>query len=230
MITDRCDPFRGMIAVEVVGQLSDHERVALIAHLDGCPACRDERRDLMALATVLPAADPDRLDETRMPLGLQATVLDRLRDDARHDRRRRRARYVVGSVAAAVVAAVALIVTLAWPGPQRATVALSAPPGIHASAVLKAETWGTALDLRESGQPAGQILFVSMRTESGSWWELGTYQTVGSSVHVTMACALKLAQIDGVWVRDSSGHVVLQGYLGHSAPTDHDTLSHHATT
>jgi anti-sigma factor RsiW len=60
--TDRCDPFEGMIAMEVVGQLPDPERIALIAHLDGCPSCREERHDLVSLATVLPAADPDRLE------------------------------------------------------------------------------------------------------------------------------------------------------------------------
>jgi hypothetical protein len=32
---------------------------------------------------------------------------------------------------------------------------------------------------------------------------------------------LKMAQIDGVWVRDSSGHTVLHGYVQHA--TDQDT-------
>jgi hypothetical protein len=66
-----------------------------------------------------------------------------------------------------------------------------------------------------------------MRTESGSWWQTGTYRTVGSTVRVTMACALKLAQIDGVWVRDTAGHVVLQGYLTHPGAADRDGLAPH---
>ena len=213
MITDHCDPFRGMIAMEVVGQLPDHERVALRAHLDGCPECRDERQDLLALAAVLPAADPDRLEQSRMPVRLETAVLERLRADGRRARRSRRTRYVVGSAAAAAVAAVASVVTLAWPSPARATVALRGTPGVHATAWLKAESWGTSLELHESGQAAGQVLWVSMRTESGSWWQTGTYRTDGSSVRVNMACALKLGQIDGVWVRDGTGHVVLQGYV-----------------
>ena len=214
---DRCDPFKGMIAMEVVGQLPDRERIALIAHLDGCSSCRDERHDLVPLATVLPAADPERLEESRMPLGLQSAVLDRLRADARRDRRHRRGRYLVGSAAAAAVAAVVSVFALSAPPPPpaqvSATLPLSGPPGVHATAVLRAESWGTALELRESGQAPGQVLWVWMRTEKGSWWQTGTYKTVGSLVTVTMACALKLSHIDSVWVRDYAGNAVLHGYL-----------------
>ena len=220
VIADRCEAFKGMIAMEVVGQLSDDERVPLIAHLDGCRACRDDRRDLMALSAVLPAADPDHVQESVVPARLQTAVLERLAAEARRDRRQRRSRYVLGAAAAAVVAAIALVVTLAWPSTQRVNVALSSPPGVRATAVLTAESWGTALELHETGQPAGQVLWVSMRTESGSWWQTGTYEPVGSSVRVNMACALKLAQIDGVWVHDEAGHVVLHGYVPRAG--DHD--------
>jgi len=221
VITDRCETFRGMIAMEVVGQLPDDERVALMAHLDGCAECRADRRDLLALGAVLPAADPSHVEESELPMGLEGAVLERLAAEARRDRRRRRSRYVIGSAAAAVVAAVALAVTLTLPSTQRVNVALQAPHGVHATAVLTAESWGTSLELHETGQPAGQVLFVSMRTESGSWWQTGTYEPVGSSVRVNMACALKLSQIDGVWVRDGSGTVVLQGYVPHLS--DHDS-------
>jgi hypothetical protein len=70
------------------------------------------------------------------------------------------------------------------------------------------------MELRESGQAAGQVLSVWMRTKSGSWWQTGTYETAGTSIRVSMACALKLSQIVGVWVHDMSGHTVLQGTLG----------------
>ena len=217
MTADRCDPFKGMIAMEVVGQLPDRERIALIAHLDGCSSCREERHDLVPLASVLPAADPDRLEESRVPLGLQTAVLERLHADARRDRRHRRGRYVVGSAAAAAVAAVVSVLALSSPPPPlaraSATVPLSGPPGVHATAVLRSESWGTALELSESGQAPGQVLWVWMRTETGSWWPTGTYKTVGSLVTVTMACALKMSHIDGVWVRNDAGNAVLHGYV-----------------
>jgi hypothetical protein len=69
------------------------------------------------------------------------------------------------------------------------------------------------MDLRESGQPSGEVLSVFVRTVSGSWWQTGTYTTDGSSVRVTMACALTMSKIKSVWIRASSGHTVLHGYL-----------------
>jgi hypothetical protein len=166
------------------------------------------------LTTVLDAADPDRFNENELPFTLQTAVLDRLRVEARAERRGRRSRYVVGAVAAAVVAATVLTLTLAWPsGPVTKTVALEGLPAVHATAHLTSEPWGTAMELHESGQPSGEVLSVSVRTVSGTWWQTGTYRTEGSSLRVTMACALKMSKIRSVWVRDAAGHVVMYGYL-----------------
>jgi hypothetical protein len=214
MSPDPCEHFQGLIAMEVVGQLSEPERVALNAHVEGCAACRDDRHDLMTVSMVLPMADPDSLTEDAVPFGLQTAVLDRLRAEERRERRRHRARYVVASGAAAALIALVVILSLAWPsGPSTTTVALVGVPQVHATARLTAEPWGTAMDLRESGQPSGEVLSVSVRTVSGSWWQTGTYRTVGSSVRVTMACAIKMSKIKSVWIRESSGRVVLHGYL-----------------
>jgi hypothetical protein len=215
MMSDPCEHFRGLIAMEVIGQLSVRERVALGAHVEGCSSCRDERHDLMMLSTVLGTADPDRFTEHELPFTLQSAVLERLRAEERRERRAHRSRYVVGSAAAAVLVAIAVVLTLVWPsGPMTTTVALVGPPTVHATARLTAEPWGTAMDLRETGQPSGEVLTVSVRTVSGSWWETGTYRTEGTSDRVDMACALKMSKIKSVWVREASGHTVLYGYLG----------------
>jgi hypothetical protein len=213
MISDPCEHFRGLIAMEVVGQLSVDERIALGAHTEGCSSCRDERRDLMMLPMVLGAADPDHFTDHELPFGLHTAVLDRLRAEERRERRSHRARYLVVAAAAAVLAVV-LAVSLAWPsGAVTKTLALEGLPTVHATARLTAEPWGTAMDLRESGQPAGQVLSVSVRTVSGSWWQTGTYRTVGSSVRLTMACAIPMSSIKGVWIRDHNGHTIMHGYL-----------------
>ena len=217
MTTESCEHFRGLIAMEVVGQISVAERVALTAHTDGCAACRDERHDLGMLSFVLPEADPNHFEHQKVPFGLQTAVLERLRVEDRRDRRRRRARYAIGSAAAAIVAVVALTVALiasSGPTTTTTTVELYGPPSVHATVRLTAQPWGTAMELRESGQPAGQVLSVSMRTKYGSWWQTGTYETAGTSVRVSMACALKLSQIVGVWVHDMSGHIVMHGTVG----------------
>ena len=104
-----------------------------------------------------------------------------------------------------------------WPsGPVTPTVALVGLPTVQATARLTAEPWGTAMDLRESGQPSGEVLSVYVRTVSGSWWQTGTYRTVGSSVRVGMACALKMSKIKSVWVATELGaRRSLHGYIGY---------------
>jgi len=216
VIERSCEHVWGLIALEVVGQLSVDDEIALSAHTEGCPDCRDERRALMALSAVLPAADPDRFDGHELPFGLQTAVLDRLRAEQRRERRAHRSRYVLGSVAAAVTAAVVLTLVFAGSSGLKArtsTVALRGSSAVHATARLTPEPWGTELELNETGQPAGEVLSVAVRTTAGSWWQMGTYRTSGTPVRVIMACALKISAIRGVWVRDHAGRVVLRGYV-----------------
>jgi hypothetical protein len=216
MTPDRCDFWQGLLALEVVGQLGETDRLALSAHLDGCQACRDQRHDLAGLARILPAADPDHLGGHDVPFELQSTVFNRLRTDARHDRRARATRYVLGGVAAAVVAValvVGLSVSTSTPRPGH-VVALTGSARVKASARLTSEPWGTAVHLQETGQPGGQVLTVSMRTTTGSWWAAGTYDTgTGHTVQVDLACGVPASKIASIWVRNKAGHTVLQGYV-----------------
>lgn len=210
-----CDHWHGLLALEVVGQLADEDRLALSAHLDGCEECRDERHDLAGLARILPAADPDHLGGHEVPFELQSAVFDRLHSDAESERWGHRVRYGLGAVAAASVAAVALVIGLSGsPGPGETTVALHGSQGVVASAELISKPWGTAVHIEESGQAGGQDLSVSMRTRGGSWWGAGTYRTVtGHPVQVDLACAVPRSKITEIWVRNSGGHTVLRGYL-----------------
>ncbi|MGA2522064.1 MAG: hypothetical protein ABSG81_14760 [Acidimicrobiales bacterium] len=215
MSTDPCERFRGIIAIEVVGHISGSERTALAAHTEGCTSCRDERRELLRLPDALGAADPDRFDDQELPFALRTAVLDRLAAEGRRQRRHTvRSRLLVGSAAAAAVAVIVAVTALVWPaGTTVKTVAMRGEPGVHAVVRLTAEPWGTAMELRESGQPPGQLLSVSTEAASGVWWQTGTYRTAGASVRVTMACALKLSEITRVWVRDSAGTILLRGSL-----------------
>jgi hypothetical protein len=227
MSVEVCEHFRGLIAMEVIGQISVDERVALTAHTDGCPSCREERGDLSVLSSVLSAADPDRFDEHEPPFRLQTAVLNQLRAEQRHERRTRWARVAVVSAAAAALATVTLVLSLLLSaGNGTRTVVLEGPSQVHASARLTPESWGTSVELRESGQQPNQVLSVTMHTVSGSWWQIGTYRTVGGAVHVTMPCVLKMSQIAGVAVRDRHGHVVLYGDLdGHHRRSHAGSLS-----
>jgi anti-sigma factor RsiW len=214
-----CDHVKGLIALSVVGQLSEGEILGLRAHLDGCRECREDERALRATAELLPAADLDHLEEHPMPAGLPESVLDRLRGLARAERRTRNRRRLVGSGAAAGAAAAAVIALAFFSlgggsASKTRTFALSGSPGVRASVQLTAETWGTSVRIVETGQPGAQVMWVSMHTRSGGWWQTGTYRSMGGrSVRVKLACALNLSQIESVWVRNSKGDAVLHGYV-----------------
>jgi len=212
-----CEHFRGLIALDAIGQLPEPERAGLGAHTDGCRDCRTEARELQELSEMLPMADISRVDEAEIPRDLSGSVLSRLRAEARRERRTRMLRYTVGGAAAAAIVALSLALAFgggaATPGAAR-TMALTGERGVTASVRLTPESWGTSLRIEESGQRVGEVLWVSMRTTSGTWWEAGTYRSVaGRPVQVDLACALGMSDIRSVWVRDSKGHVVLHAYL-----------------
>jgi hypothetical protein len=227
MTPELCEHFRGLIAMEIVGQISDEERVALVAHVDGCAACREERHDLSVLPAVLVAGDPDHFGEHELPFRLQSAVLQQLRAEQRHERRARRTRTIALSGVAACVVAAALAVSLVLTAGNGAKqVALEGPPNVHAFVRLTPKPWGTQVDLQESGQKVGQIVTVAMHTTSGSWWSAGTYRTVGGTVHVTMGCALTITSITGVGVRSHTGRLLLYGdVVRHKTSSVSDTTS-----
>lgn len=213
MSTHDCDHMKGLIAIEAIGRLAENERVGLIAHLDGCRECRDDERELRELAAVLPAVELEHLEPEDVPQGLYDSVVGRLTFESRRDRRSRRLRYAVGGAIAAGFVALGLGFGLTGSSSPSRTMSLTGSSGVAASVQLTSETWGTSVQVQESGQAGGEVLWVWMRTNSGGWWEAGTYRSVsGHSVKVQLACALKLSQIESIWVRDSSGHVVLHGY------------------
>ncbi len=86
--SDPCEHFQGLIAMEVIGQLSVHERVALErAHRRLRRRVATNARTSMMLSMVLGTADPDRFNEHELPFRLQTAVLDRLRAEERRERR-----------------------------------------------------------------------------------------------------------------------------------------------
>jgi predicted anti-sigma-YlaC factor YlaD len=216
MNADLCEHWRGLLALDAIGAIPSTERATLDAHLQQCASCRNEHDELSRAAQVLPMADADHFEEHQMPAHLEEAVLTRLAANARAERRRRRVWVgagVASGAAAAVIALSLAMVLSSAPAPAR-SVTLHGVRGVAASVQLTSESWGTAVRLTESGQAGGQVLWVSMRTTGGGWWETGTYTTVtGRGVTVDMACALPTSKIAGIWVRDAAGHTVLQGYV-----------------
>ena len=64
--------WRERLGAHVLGQLSDEERIATEAHLEGCPDCRAEANALSPMAAMLERADPDRLSPAPAPPPISA--------------------------------------------------------------------------------------------------------------------------------------------------------------
>ncbi len=210
-----CDTWREALAMQLFADLSPSERAGLAAHLDGCADCRDVARELADTFSMLAYVDPTNVTPTAsVPPELTERVLGDLLDGGRLHRRRRTRVTLASAVGLLAAAAVLIAVFSAGPSaPTERTLALRGPSAVVATAVLSARSWGTSVQLHERGLPGNGVYTVSMETASGDWWVAGTYRAVsGREVDATMSCAVKLSQITGLRVVDSSGNVVLASY------------------
>jgi hypothetical protein len=212
-----CEMARGQIALASIGRLPDSERLSLESHLDGCEDCRSELAGLSMLEPGLAAADPERVDQVlEIPESLRSAVLGSLGTEVARQRRSTHMRFAAAAAVVLLAVGGAIIATISVVGTQHSpahTFALSGPDGARATALLTAESWGTSVELKASGEHPGEILTVSMRADDGSWWVAGTYASAdGGSIDVTMSCAVPVAEIDAVRVTNATNKEVLGSY------------------
>ena len=216
-----CTRWHGAMAMDALGALPSDERPGLLAHLDGCPACREEARDLRSTASFLNLVEPSIDQAAAVSPALTGRVLGQLHHGAVRARRRRRVGAALGGLA--VAASVAVIVALASsPGPASPSLeheALVSHGTATASATLAARTWGTEVTLQVPGQLASGSYTVSMSTSSGTWWATGSIHLVkGEPLDTQMPCPVPLGQITGIRVTNAAGTPVL---WSESAPSSH---------
>lgn len=214
MTPPSCEVWRGDLAMAAVGRLQASERRALLAHLDSCPGCRAELTELETVSTALPLADPARA-VPRLEISPGPSPAPRPSAAPGRSRwYRPRVRLALAGMALAGGLAAA---TLLWIAPAASphpiALSLSGTRGVHATALLTAEHWGTELSLTVAGQPGGTVYHVSMESRSGTWWQAGSYRATAGTAHVELACGVAPAKVDRIWVRDSLGQLVLWGYI-----------------
>jgi Putative zinc-finger/Anti-sigma-K factor rskA len=197
MKAEGCREWRERIGALVLGQLSEDERFATEAHLDGCPACRAEVEALDPVASLLERVDPERLAPTPAPppdLGEQ--IIRRIAAERRIERRRRtRLRLGVAAAAAAVVAA-AVVVVVGMVGSDQSTpsqtVAFgSLPRDTFAEATLAARPWGSEVNIKVYGFRTGTLCQVWLRRSDGKRVPAGSFRYVyeGEGEHLSSALA-----------------------------------------
>jgi len=67
MTAEGCREWRERLGAYVLGHLTEDERAATSAHIEGCAACRAEAESLAPLAEMLPIADPAQLTTAPTP-------------------------------------------------------------------------------------------------------------------------------------------------------------------
>lgn len=208
---------RESLADRAIGRLSGDEAAALDAHLDGCPGCRAELREISSVLGPLDGVEPDRLDDVPAP---PADLGDRIVAAARAGGTppRRSARWIpvaAASVVAAVVGAGVGYGVGDHDGIPREPVAVQAlDPAVQASATAIPHTWGVEIVLDGDGFRSGATYRVFVDGDDGRRAAAGEFIGTGES---PMVCNLNSSMLrsdaTSFTVVDVSGGSVLRGDL-----------------
>lgn len=219
MTSEGCRPWREMLGAYTLGHLSTDERVALEAHVDGCPACSGELEELRPVASALPAADPAHLGaRPAPPADLGDRVSARIRD-ARKSQVRRRWKVSVAAIAAAAIVAVAtLAVSNAMRperGSEREVFAFPVlPAGVIATAFLyppEEGTPGVEVWLEVEGLEPGSSYAVWVeRVSTGERVRCGTFDAVEGQTHIVLPSVVDRADTGAVGVSTAEGQFVMR--------------------
>ena len=183
------------------------ERVALEAHLEGCPGCSEE------VASRWPASPRCCRWRTRQRLGsapepsagLAGRIAAEIAAERRSARRRRRFNFglAIGTAAAAAAAA---FVFLVLPGgssePSQRVDFASLPPGMQISAALEPRPFGTQIRMQVSGVRSGTLCRVFLRRADGARVAAGTFRyRYGGDSQAVLSSALDLSRAESIGVR-----------------------------
>ena len=179
-------PYQEQIGAFVLGELDGGELEAMRTHLNSCPDCRAEVRELRPVVATLADADPDRIEEYPQPPGdLEESTLAPILGEIHRVRRRRGRRFGWSALAAAALCVVAIgLAGFAWlVEPAAALVeplSFSVAPGMKkVEGHLIAHASGTEIRLVVSGARDGQTYRVTLVSKDGKRVDAGTFIGAG---------------------------------------------------
>ncbi|MDA8331863.1 MAG: zf-HC2 domain-containing protein [Candidatus Dormibacteraeota bacterium] len=184
-----------------LGALDPAEMVAVHQHLQECPVCRHELRDLESLRAIL---DRGLVAQGRAwPLG-------------RRTRRWASRPLLVGMAVGAAVLLVAIGSGLAlFRSSPTSTVYsfTSVDRSVHATGTVsyEQEAWGTQLVIRMVGLPTSLRCVIWVESRRGGWQEAGSWRSSRrSETQVEAASVVPRTSIRGVSLRTPSGTTLLE--------------------
>jgi hypothetical protein len=205
--------WRERLGAYVLGQLSDEERTATEAHLDGCADCRAEADALSPMAAMLERADPERLSPAPAPPADLGDRISRRIAAERGATRRRRLRFGFGIGAAAATATAAVLLAVSLTGstptqqPQPETVAFKGlPKGVSVDASLQSRAWGSDVSLHVRGFRPGTLCTVWLRRSDGTKVPAGSFRYVyaGESDEAQLSSGLDPPDVKAIGLKAGS--------------------------
>ena len=218
MTSDACRELRPALGAFALGNAEPGEALALRAHLDGCPECRTELRELVSVAAALPLADAARVagGPSQPSDALAKQVLGRVaaERDARRSRRRRRISMTVASATAVAAAIIALVLLVPGNSAGGTRVTFPTTAGVSAAATLRSRPVGTEVAFHVSGLHAGEYYWLWVTGADGDRIAAGTFQGSGpAATDMVLTAALPLDDARRIWVTDDRDKVVLDQRL-----------------
>jgi len=196
-----CREWRESLGAYALGQLPEEERSGLEAHLEGCAECHAEADSLLAVARLLPHADPSRFGPAPVPPpALAKRIASTIGAEKRARRRRRRFRLGLGLgglTAAAATAVLAVVVLTESPqgGPEQHLAFRSLPQGVQISATLEPQAFGTEIQMYVKGIRSGTLCRVYMRAPGGESVSAGSFRyRWGADASAVLTAALDLSR------------------------------------
>ena len=176
--------YREQIGAFLLGKLDEGERTALQEHLNSCPVCQAEERELEPVVAALSYAAPDRIkDDPRPPGDLEeSTLAPILWEMHRARRRRRRVQWSTLAAAAIFVLLIGLagFTRLLEPAVSLEPLSFSrVAPGVEVEGHLIAHACDTEIRLLVSRSHEGQTHRVTLVSKNGERVDLGTFVGIG---------------------------------------------------
>ncbi len=209
--------YQEQIGAFLLGKLDGLQLTAMQIHLNSCPVCQAEVRELEPVVAALADAAPDRIDEEPWPPGdlEESTLAPILGKSHRARRRGRRFRWSAVAAAAAICAVVMGLAGLAgftWhlePAVALEPLKFTVARDMEVEGHLIAHARGTEIRLVVSGSRDGQTYRVTLVSEDGERVDSGTFIGIGEkTLRGTFNAALLREDADRLEVRTSGGELV----------------------